>query len=119
MTSERRTSRKTDDEARCQGLGEKWTAAKQSACRRQRPAAPAHSLYRRPSNYFLPPDFRLLLSLSPSPSHYVLNCSSISTWYPVARRFVSFAIPTTAISSANMESVMPALRAAAVCDAMQ
>ena len=49
----------------------------------------------------------------------VSNCSSISTRYPLASLFVSFAIPTTAISSANMASVMPALRAAAVCDAMQ
>ena len=48
-----------------------------------------------------------------------LNCSSISTWYPLARRFVSFAIPTTAISSENMESVIPALRAAAEWEAMQ
>ena len=50
---------------------------------------------------------------------YVLKASSISTWYPLARRLVSLAMPTTAISSANMASVMPALRAAAVCDAMQ
>lgn len=33
---------------------------------------------------------------------YVLNCSSISTWYPLARRLVSFAIPTTAMSSAAL-----------------
>ena len=42
-----------------------------------------------------------------------------ATWYPLANRFVSFAIPTTAINSANIASDMPALRAEAVCDAMQ
>src|ERR1019366_7852269 len=41
----------------------------------------------------------------------VRNRSSISTWYPLARRFVSFAIPVTAINSANIASVIPALRA--------
>src|SRR5450759_4651654 len=53
------------------------------------------------------------------PPGYVLKGWSISTWYPLARRLVSFAMPATAMSSANMASVMPALRAAAVCEAMQ
>ncbi len=47
------------------------------------------------------------------------NRSSISTRYPLESRLVSLAIPTTAINSANMASLMPALRAEAVWDAMQ
>jgi len=45
--------------------------------------------------------------------------ASISTWYPLARRFVSFAMPTTAMSSPSISSVIPARRAEAVCEAMQ
>jgi len=48
-----------------------------------------------------------------------LKRSSISTWYPLASRFVSLAMPTTAINSANMASVIPAFRADTVWDAMQ
>ena len=48
-----------------------------------------------------------------------LNCSSTSTWYPVTSLFVSLAIPITACSSWNIASVIPFLRAPAVCEAMQ
>jgi len=51
--------------------------------------------------------------------HGVLNFSSISTWYPATNRLVSFAMPTTAISSLNMSSVMPLFLAPAVWEAMQ
>src|SRR4030095_15326406 len=47
------------------------------------------------------------------------NISSISTWYPLARRLVSFAMPTTAINSPSILSVMPCRRAEAVWEAMQ
>jgi hypothetical protein len=47
------------------------------------------------------------------------NPSSTSTLHPFANLFVSFAIPTTAISSPNIASLMPALRAAAPWLAMQ
>src|ERR1700730_16248214 len=48
-----------------------------------------------------------------------LNCSSSSTWYPVTILLVSLAIPITACNSWNIWSVIPFLRADAVCDAMQ
>ena len=51
--------------------------------------------------------------------HYTLNCSSISTWYPETSRLVSLAMPTTAINSLNISSVMPFFLAPAVCEAMQ
>src|SRR6266480_5769410 len=45
-----------------------------------------------------------------------MNCRSTGTRNALASRFVSFARPTTASSSMNMPSVMPFLRAAAVCE---
>ena len=45
-----------------------------------------------------------------------LNWGSTSIRSPLVRRFVSFASPTTAISSISMASLMPFLRAAAVCE---
>jgi hypothetical protein len=48
-----------------------------------------------------------------------LNCSSISTWCPATSRLFWLASPTTASISLNIASVMPFLRAAAVCAAMQ
>jgi len=65
------------------------------------------------------PNLRQDIGEHPARLHFVRNLSSISTWYPLASRFVSFAIPVTAINSANIASVIPALRAPAVCDAMQ
>ncbi len=62
---------------------------------------------------------RTIRQISQFRFYEVLNCSSISTWYPAARRLVSLAMPTTAMSSWNMASVMPLLRAEAVCEAMQ
>jgi hypothetical protein len=50
---------------------------------------------------------------------YFWNWSSISTWYPVTILFVSLAMPTIAMSSLNMASVMPFFWADAVCEAMQ
>src|ERR1700757_3806034 len=52
-------------------------------------------------------------------SPYFLNCGSISTWYPVTILLVSLAMPTTAISSLNMASVIPFFCADTVCEAMQ
>jgi hypothetical protein len=48
-----------------------------------------------------------------------MNCRSTGTRNPLASRFVSFASPTTASSSINIASVMPFLRAAAVCEYVQ
>src|SRR5271157_3052365 len=61
---------------------------------------------------------RLLIVGIVGDDHF-LNCSSISTWYPVTILLVSLAMPTTAISSLNMGSVMPFFCADTVCEAMQ
>src|SRR5438270_2464456 len=47
------------------------------------------------------------------------NCRSTGTRNPLARRFVSFARPTTASSSMGIASLMRFLRAAAVCEHVQ
>ena len=51
---------------------------------------------------------------SPPQSGLPRNASSTGTRKPFARRLVSFASPVTAISSANISSVMPLARAPAV-----
>src|SRR5437773_1396070 len=48
-----------------------------------------------------------------------MNCRSTGTRNPLASRFVSFARPATASSSMSIASVMPFLRAAAVCEYVQ
>src|SRR6185436_2161610 len=48
-----------------------------------------------------------------------MNCGSTSMRSPSDRRLVWLARPTTAISSMNIASLMPFLRAAAVCEKVQ
>ncbi len=71
---------------------------------RSYPSPPAHARF--------PP----LSAPDNTPARAHLNCGSTGMRSPLASRLVWLASPTTAISSISIASLMPFLRAAAVCE---